>query len=209
MAHLVMLVATARVFGQSLPGRETAAGGIRLRGEDFVLARYAATGTASGYVGTRLGRLTLMGGLIVNTKTDARTAIFGGGTRMRFRRGVDVGLLAAAASVPDGVQTRFYVMPRLVRRPFSFSGVVTYIEPVHGHTARQLSLNPMTFGVRLLPKFQLGASAVEEWTAGKPSRFRAGPMAQVRSSLGNFSWEGFIPPGTRRVETRVSFAMNR
>jgi len=208
MAPLLLGLAAARAFGQALPGRETP-GGIRLRGEDFVLARYAATGTASLYGGTRLGRLTLAGGLIVNTKTDARTAILGGGTRIRFTRGVELGLIAAGASVPDGAQARLYLMPRLVRRPFAFSGTATLIEPVHGHTARQLTINPMTIGVRLLPKLQIGATAVEEWTAGKPSRFRTGPMVQVRSSLGYFSWEGFIPPGSRRVETRVSFARNR
>ena len=106
--------------------------GIRFRGEDFVLARYLESGSASAYGGTRIGSATVMAGMIVNTRTNARTTIVGAGSRIRIARGADVGFIATAAIVPGGGQARLYALPRFVKRPLSFGATAMYAEPIDG-----------------------------------------------------------------------------
>jgi hypothetical protein len=205
----VALLASS-AFGQA-PSRPVTGGGAgyRLRGENFVLARYLASGSASVYGGRRFGDATIVAGLVVNVKTDTRTPILGAGTRIRFSRGADVGLIAAAANTNKGMEARLYALPRFVKRPFSVGATATYIEPIGGRSVRQLSLNPLTVGVRVRAPLQLGVSVVNEWTAGKRARFRAGPIAQVRTRVGAVSWEGLMVAGSRRVDSRISFSASR
>ena len=146
----------------------------------FALARYTTAGAASMYMAIRVGPALALGGVVANTRTNSYTTLLGAGARRRFTRNISTRIFVAAAHTPTDFQARLYVLPRVAAGRVTMSAIGMFAQPFRSDGAHQISANPLSLGVRVIPSLHVGTSFVADQVQHRALRSAAGPSVQVR-----------------------------
>src|SRR5512146_431183 len=152
----------------------------RVRGESFIFARYATTGAGSLIAAARVGSGMLVGGVTGNRHAGPLTPILGLGTRMQFTRGATTGIVAAVARAKHSMQTRLYVMPRASFGALRVSAISMVSRPAPGDGRTQITVQPLTMGLRVAPNLQVGGFTVADRRRRGAFRYGSGPSVHMR-----------------------------
>lgn len=176
----------------------------RVRGENFIFARYATTGAGSLIAAARVGSGTIVAGVTGNRHAGPLTPIVGLGTRMHFSSGTTTGVIVAAAREKEALQARLYVMPKASFGAFRVSAITMVAKPVSGESTTQITVNPLTMGVRVAPSVQLGGFTVADRRVRGPFRYGSGPSIHVRFAPIVLSIDALTWTSSMRGEVRVT-----
>jgi hypothetical protein len=180
----------------------------RLRGESFILARYATTGAGSLIGAARVGSGMLVGGVTGNRQAGPLTPILGVGTRMQFTRGATTGIIAAVAREKLATQARLYLMPRASIGALRVSAIGMVSRPVSGEGRTQITVNPFTMGLRVAPRLQVGGFTVADQRFRGAFRYGSGPSVHMRFAPIVLSVESLTWTSSMRGEVRVTLTVS-
>lgn len=176
----------------------------RARGESFIFARYATTGAGSLIGAARVGSGMIVAGVTGNRHAGPLTPIVGLGTTMHFARGASTGVIVSAAREKDALQARLYVMPKASFGAFRASAISVVSKPVSGEGKAQITVNPLTMGLRVAPGIQVGGFTVADRRVRGPFRYGSGPSIHVRFAPVVLSIESLTWTSSMRGELRVT-----
>ncbi|HET7372638.1 MAG TPA: hypothetical protein VFJ20_04610 [Gemmatimonadaceae bacterium] len=178
----------------------------RARGESFIFARYATTGAGSLIGAARVGSGVIVAGVTGNRHAGPLTPIVGLGTTMHFARGASTGVIVAAAREKEALQARLYVMPNASFGAFRVSAISLVSKPVSGVGKAQITVNPLTMGLRVAPGVQVGGFTVADRRVRGPFRYGSGPSIHVRFAPIVLSIESLTWTSSMRGEVRVTLS---
>ena len=176
----------------------------RFRGESFVFARYATTGAGSLIGAARVGRGMIVAGVTGNRHAGPLTPIVGLGTTMHFARGASTGVIVAAAREKEAMRARLYVMPKGSFGAFRVSAISMVSKAVSADRGMQITVNPLTMGLRVAPGVQVGGFTVADRRVRGPFRYGSGPSIHVRFAPIVLSIESLTWTSSMRGELRVT-----
>lgn len=176
----------------------------RVRGESFIFARYATTGAGSVIGAARVGSGMIVAGVTGNRHAGPLTPIVGLGTRMHLSSGAVTGVIVAAAREKEALQARLYVMPKTSFGAFRVSAISMVSKPVSGEGTTQITVNPLTMGLRVAPSFQVGGFTVADRRVRAPFRYGSGPSIHVKFAPIVLSIEALTWTSSMRGEVRVT-----
>jgi hypothetical protein len=188
-------------------GAPLAGQALRFTGVDFVVARYAASGSVSRYAARRVGPGMIMGGVVANPRTLPATAVVGVGTDWRPWRRADVVAIVAGADAGDGASARLYLLPRFSIGRVGVSATATAYHPIGGAGPRQAAVNPLTVAVRVAPGLHAGLVATLETREGRFPVAGLGPGAQWRGRGWALTVETTAAGVRAPLEVRAAFAI--
>jgi hypothetical protein len=175
-----------------------------VRGESFIFARYATTGAGSLIAAARVGSGTIVAGVTGNRHAGPLTPIVGLGTRLHFSRGAATGVIVAAAREREALQARAYVMPKASFGAVRLSAIGMVSKSVRGEGTTQVTVNPLTMGLRVAPNVQVGGFTIADRRARGIFRYGSGPSIHVRFAPIVLSIEALTWTSSMRGEVRVT-----
>jgi hypothetical protein len=146
----------------------------------------------------------LVGGVTGNRHAGPLTPILGLGTKMQLTRGATTGIIAAVAREKLVTQARLYVMPKASFGALRVSAISMVSRPLNGEGRTQITVNPLTMGLRVAPSLQVGGFTVADRRRGGALRYGSGPSVHMRFAPIVLSIESLTWTSSMRGEVRVT-----
>lgn len=193
IGSILLLCPGARLDAQSVAGAS------------FVVAQYKTGSTVSLYAARRVGAGMIVGGLVGNPRSKARTAVVGVGTLVRLTPAASAIVIVGGATGSDGESLRFFVLPKVTEGRLVLRATAACYQPVSGTGARLAALDPLTVSVRVAGRVQAGIAAVATVRAGRGPEVGAGPSVRIPAPGGALSIE-LVARRSRPLAARVGFS---